>query len=65
MPICPKNVIVQNCERNPEPISIATVQDRAWQRFRVAILKNLDDPNDTLRPVIEDLKERYLRACGL
>lgn len=50
-------------ERNP-PISIATAQERAWQRVRVVILQNLDDPNDRLRPIIERLGREFVKACG-
>lgn len=49
---------------NAAPIvSIATAKERAWERLRFAILINLHDPNDALRPIIERRKADFLAAC--
>jgi hypothetical protein len=55
--------MLDDCTQNT-PIDIGTPAERAWQRLRVAILRNLDEPDDALRPVIERLHDEFLAACG-
>ena len=52
-------------ERMQEPIiRIATEEERAWQRFRCAVLARLNDRNPTTDRAVAETKAAYLRAAG-
>lgn len=51
-------------KQNPPIASIAIEEERAWERFRLAVVAKLENPSPANLAALAAAKRAFIHACG-